>query len=265
MWELDESGARPVDGLPVDDRGFLLGDGVFETFRIVDGKIRHADLHAASLAAACEALALGLPNWPHIEAAVSRLLATGGKRVGKVIVSRGSGGRGLSPIIDPAIRVFFQDFDPPHTPDSVQLVSVDIQRSATSLAACHKTLSYADNLAARRAAVARGGDMALLHTESGLVSGCDSANMFWVAEGEVFTPSSRCGIRNGVMRRRVLQWLAQAGPIVRECDAAPDALAAASTVWITNAVTGVTPVASLDGRSFETDDPLLQQLRAANL
>ncbi|GJL96873.1 MAG: 4-amino-4-deoxychorismate lyase [Hyphobacterium sp.] len=265
MWELIEGVAREVVGLPMDDRGFLLGDGVFETFRIVDGKIRHADLHAASLEAACRALALVMPDRAGIEAAIADVSSAGAEGVGKLIVSRGKGGRGLSPIIDPASRVFLQVFETPPKPDTVQLLTVDIRRSATSLAACHKTLSYADNLAARRETVAHGGDMALLLTETGFVSGCDSANIFWRANGKVFTPSQRCGIRNGVMRRRVMQWLKDAGQAVIECEAEAGMLNTATAVWITNALTGVTAVTRLDEQLFQTNDALLQKLSAADL
>jgi aminodeoxychorismate lyase len=265
MWELIDGIAHKIDGLPMADRGFLLGDGVFETFRVSDGKIRHSDLHARSLNEACHALGLDCVDWPGVEAVIAGLFDSGNARVGKLIVTRGAGSRGLSPIIDPAKRIFLQDFAAPSTPKVAQLMTVSIRRSATSLAARHKTLSYVDNLAARREAVGRGGSMAVLLTESGFVSGCDSANIFWQAEGQVFTPSLSCGIRNGVMRRRVLHWLEAAGQSVRECEGGLDTLLAASAVWVTNAVTGVTPVSKIDTHRFQTDDTFLQRLCAADL
>lgn len=257
MWELVKGDARPVDGLPLDDRGFLLGDGVFETFRIADGRICHSALHAASLEAGCKALALNPPDWPLTEAVIAELWAGGRARGGKLIVSRGAGGRGLSPVIDPANRVFFQDFILPPTPDAVRLITAGVRRSATSLAARYKTLSYVDNLAARREAAGRGGDVALLLTESGLVSGCDSANLFWMTDGQVFTPSVTCGIRNGVMRRYVLRGLHEAGRSVTEIEAGPEVLEDATALWITNAVTGVIPVSAIDGRELDMPGALM--------
>jgi len=265
MWELIAGEARIIDGLPIDDRGFLLGDGVFETFRIAGGRIRHAPLHAASLAAGCAALQLDMPDWSNIETAVSRLIEGDNSGGGKVIVSRGTGGRGLSPIIDPAVRVFFQMFEAPLQPKAVVLATVGLRRSTSSLAARFKTLSYVDNLAARREAVARGGDVALLFTESGLVSGTDSANLFWERAGQVYTPSEKCGIRNGVMRRCVLEWLRRAGIAVEEVQADVDTLMSAQSVWITNAVTGVTPVSAIDGVRFSHASDVLENLRAAEL
>ncbi|WP_394693826.1 aminotransferase class IV [Hyphobacterium sp.] len=265
MWALTDGKARPIDGLPVEDRGFLLGDGVFETFRIARGRIRHSDPHAASLASACAALDLPVPDWAGIERAIAGVTGADGERVGKLILTRGGGGRGLAPIPDPDVRLFFEHFPVPPRPEAIRLALVDLRRSASSLAVRFKTLSYADNLAARREAVARGGDVALLLTESGLVSGADSANLFWEQDGQVFTPSTGCGIRNGVMRQCVMRWLEDAGWPAEEIEAGPDTLMAARSVWITNSVGGVMPVSAIDGQVFEAASDVLDRLRAADL
>lgn len=265
MWELVKAEARRIDSLPLEDRGFLLGDGVFETFRIADGQIRHSELHAASLQAGCAALDLTLPDWPVIEAAVSGVSGPVTGRAGKLIITRGKGGRGLSPVTDPAPRTFFQHFALPPKPEAVRLVTVSIRRSTASLAARYKTLSYVDNLAARREAAKRGGDVALLLTESGLISGCDSANLFWMTDGQIFTPSEKCGIRNGVMRRCVLHRLDAAGQPAREIEAGPEALKAANAVWMTNAVTGLVPVLAVDGCKLARSAALISGLMAADL
>lgn len=265
MWALTDGVARPVDGLPVDDRGFWLGDGAFETFRIAQGRIRHSALHAKSLASACAALELPMPDWASIEHAIATLPGMDDARIGKLILTRGPGGRGLAPVRDPAARLFFQHFPVPPRPEAVRLASVDLRRSATSLAARFKTLSYVDNLAARREAMARGGDVALVLTESGLVSGADSANLFWEEDGQTFTPSEACGIRNGVMRQCVMGWLEAAGRVVEEVEAGPDALKAAQSVWITNSVGGVMPVSDIDGQALELAHEILGRLQAADL
>jgi branched-subunit amino acid aminotransferase/4-amino-4-deoxychorismate lyase len=265
MWALTDGVARPIDGLPVEDRGFLLGDGVFETFRIAHGRIRHSALHAKSLASGCEALELPVPDWAAIERAIAGVTDADDERIGKLILTRGPGGRGLAPIIEPYVRLFFEHFLVPPRPAAVRLATVALRRSASSLAARFKTLSYADNLAARREAMARGGNVALLLTESGLVSGADSANLFWERDGQVYTPATACGIRNGVMRQCVLGWLATAGVAAAEVEAGPDALMAAQSVWITNSVGGVMPVSGIDGQAFELAADILGRLQAADL
>ena len=265
MWELIDGELRPIDGLPAADRGFLLGDGLFETFRLSHRRIRHSELHAASLASACEALELPVPDWAAISRAIAGVAGAEDERIGKLILTRGPGGRGLAPIIDPAARLFFQHFALPPRSEKIRLASVNLRRSATSVSARFKTLSYADNLAARRLAVTRGGEMALILTESGRVSGADSANLFWENDGRVFTPSTGCGIRNGVMRQVVMDWLTRANVAVEAVETGPDAVMAAQSVWITNSVGGVMPVVEIDGQGFDPAADIIRRLQAADL
>lgn len=267
MFRRDQDGwtAAGTAARLLEDRGFQLGDGVFETFRILNGSIRHSRLHHRRLDAACAALQLAPPDWDDIERAVARLAAGPDAAIGKVQVTRGAGGRGLAPVTAPQEALYLQFSPFPDVPQALRLSTSAIRRSASSLAARFKTLSYVDNLAARREAVSRGADMALLLTESGLLSGGDSANLFWRTGGEVQTPSLACGIRNGVMRQQLLSWLdGQALPAV-EVEAGPGALEKADLVWVTNAVMGVVPVSEIDGRALPVADPLFDGMRAADL
>ncbi|WP_421785502.1 aminotransferase class IV [Hyphobacterium sp.] len=246
------------------DRGFLLGDGVFETFRIEAGSIRNSRLHAASLAASCEALDLECPAWDSVEQGVADHSGPA-DGVGKMIVTRGVGPRGLAPIAEQRPQIYLDLSPRPNLPRGLRLASVPIRRSPTSLTARFKTLSYADNLAARRAAAGAGADMALLTTTDGEVSGGDSANLFWLAGGEVFTPSADCAIRRGIMRQRVIVWLKRQGYAVNEVRARPERLDSAEAVWMTNAVMGAIPVTAIDSRLFDANHALLSQLAAADL
>ena len=267
MFRRDKDGWTAAGAVAhlLEDRGFQLGDGVFETFRIQNGSIRHSCLHRKSLDAACAALQLTRPDWADIEGAVAGLAAGPDAAIGKVQVTRGPGGRGLAPVTAPQEALYLQFSPVPDIPQTLRLSTSGIRRSASSLSARFKTLSYADNLAARREAVSRGADMALLLTESGFVSGGDSANLFWRSGGRVQTPSLACGIRNGVMRQRVLSWLEdQALPAV-EVEADPGVLEKADLVWVTNAVMGVVAVSEIDGRALAVADPLFDGMRAAAL
>jgi branched-subunit amino acid aminotransferase/4-amino-4-deoxychorismate lyase len=266
MYRLDPEGWREFrpDAEALTDRGLWLGDGAFETMRVEGGALRHGPLHADSLAAACDALDLARPDWTTVEHGIAEL-AGAGSHVAKVIVTRGPAARGLDPVPDLSPQVFLQLSDRPKPPHAIRLACVPLQRSSSSLAARYKTLSYADNLAARREAVSKGADMAVLSTEGGLLSGGDSANLFWISDGRVFTPSNDCGIRKGVMRQLVLEWLARKDVPLAEVEAAPGELDAAEAVFMTNAVIGVVPVSEIDGQSLPVDDPLLARLLSAGL
>src|SRR5690606_9429576 len=96
---LGGSGAARIDAA---DRGFTLGDGVFETLRAYDGRPFRLDAHLARLAAGAETLGFAPPLPPaRIAAAVAETLAANRLESGdaaiRITLSRGTGARGLLP------------------------------------------------------------------------------------------------------------------------------------------------------------------------
>jgi len=248
---------RPGDIAP-DDRGVLLGDGVFETMRVSGGRIRFAEAHRDRFEAACTALDLVCSaRWGDVESVAAGLTEDSTLRL---TLTRGPGPRGIGLVTEPQPKLFLADFPVSPAPRSVSLFTVSVRRSPESLACRHKTLSYADNTAARREAVAAGADMALLLTTQGDLSGADCANLFWI-DGEVLcTPSLDCAIRPGVMREAVLRAAAGAGVSVRETAFSPAVLMSAGAVFVTNAAMGVVPVHAIDGRAIKTGHPVMLTL-----
>ncbi|WP_421792858.1 aminotransferase class IV [Hyphobacterium sp.] len=256
---LDQGRYRPFRAGDLDpmDRGLLLGDGVFETFRIAEGEIAWIKAHSERLAAACAAFDLPDPDWTAISDAVSRHDGPG-----RVTVLRGPGPRGLGVIADPepVTLLHLSLASPP--PHQISLQVSQLRRLPGSLTARHKTLSYAENTAARREAVAAGADMALLLTVDGHVSGADCANVFWIADGRIYTPSMACAIRPGVMRERVMAAAAELGLPVSEGSYQLSDLQAAGHVFLTNSVMGVVP-AYLPEHGLMPRSPMLEALRSA--
>lgn len=239
------------------DRGLLLGDGVFETFHIVEGEIISLEAHAVRLQDACEVFDLPTPDWEVISEAV-----TGHTGSARLTITRGPGGRGLKPIDDLTPRVLLHLHEVVPGPDQIRLYTSSLRRAPDSLTARHKTLSYADNAAARREAVAAGADMALLLTSDGHVSGADCANVFWITEGGLYTPSIDCAIRPGVMRERILDIASGKGVSISKGRYDLDAVKTADQIFVTNSVMG--PVrAQLESRAPDTLHPLLIALRSA--
>ncbi|MEE2565785.1 aminotransferase class IV [Hyphobacterium marinum] len=252
---------RPGD-LPPDDRGLALGDGVFETFRASAGGIRRSDAHADRLAAACEALDLPMPDWSDI-VSESRRLAAAGSHIMRVTLTRGSGPRGLAPIPDASGLVMLTGSPWSPSRKSLVLHLSSLRRSPDSLSARHKTISYADNAAARREADAAGAGMALLLTSSGAVSGADCANVFALRGGVLRTPSTACAIRPGVTREVVLGLAREAGLAVEEGDYAPDDFLDADALFVTNAAMGIVAVSQCGSRHFDTGQAGLAALQQA--
>ena len=82
--------------LPASDRAIQFGDGCFTTARILDGEVILLDAHIRRLQKACEKLLIPFMQWDILEREMRRLASGNTNGVLKVILSRGSGGRGYS-------------------------------------------------------------------------------------------------------------------------------------------------------------------------
>ena len=109
-----------IDGVParhveVSDRGFQYGDGVFETCAVRDRRIEYWPEHMARLQAGCERLGFLAPHADLLRAEAERALeASRGRAVLKIMITRGSGGRGYRPLRRPEPRR-----PAPHTPEAI--------------------------------------------------------------------------------------------------------------------------------------------------
>jgi branched-chain amino acid aminotransferase/4-amino-4-deoxychorismate lyase len=239
---------------PWDDRGLLLGDGLFETLLWVDGQIRCLDAHLARLTAGCRTL--GLPA-PDLEAAARLCRAApgeagleGGRAAVRLTLTAGSGGRGLDRPAAPAIRLVARAAAATPITTPADLVLARTRRNEGSPAARLKTLSYLDNVLARAEALAAGVDEAVMLNNRGELACAAAANLFWIVDDALFTPALSCGVLNGIVRARVLAKAAALGVETRVVATGVAALEGAQAAFLTNSLIGVRPVRRFEGRSY---------------
>lgn len=238
--------------IPLDDRGFTLGHGLFETVLWNEGAPEYWDAHVERLERGCRALGLLAPDRIHVRAAADAAFeAKGRPRRAAIRInwSAGSGDRGLDPPInrEPRLTTSASALGP--TPGPARLATAHVRRNDRSPSSRLKTLSYIDNVIARGEARAAGADEALMLNTAGEVACAAAANVFWLRHDEVFTPDLACGVLDGVIRRQVIAACHDLGLAVHEVFANSGRLAGAP-MFITNSLSGVRPVASLDGREL---------------
>ncbi len=211
--------------LPLDDRGLLLGDGLFETVLVAEGRPR---LLADHLRRWCRGAALlGLPEPPG-EGALAPLIAEAIRRGGmawgalRLNWSRGGGGRGIDLPVHPAKplepRFWLQLTAWRPTFAAVRvIVSETERRHPTSVASRCKTFAYGWAVQARREARAAGADEALVRNTAGELCCATTANLLLRRAGRWLTPPESSGCLPGVMRGRALDLgLIQEAPLVPE-------------------------------------------------
>jgi branched-chain amino acid aminotransferase len=199
--------------LAVSDRGFTLGDGVFETIRARGSTLLWLDDHLARLRAGAELFGIASPlSDEAIARGLERLAEAGGhpESAIRLTLSRGpSDRRGLWPPGDPVKPVLLATIAPlpPPRPPLRLAVARSTRRNEFSPLSHVKSLNYGDNLLARRVADALGFDDALMLNTSGRIACATVANLFLEIDGRWRTPPLSEGALPGLARSRLLPLL----------------------------------------------------------
>lgn len=262
----------PADArhLSVFDRGFQLGDGVFETLRARAGHPTELDAHLARLHRSAAGLDIELP------ADVDDLLARGiaallaeegldgpsGDASIRITVSRGPfRARGVLPASDGARATIAIQAWPvvaapaDHLERGLHLVASSVRRDPRNPLATLKTTSRAEYVYARLEARRAGADDALFLTIDDHLSEGTSANLFLVrsstaGEQELATPSLDCAILPGTTRSWLLDWAARVGLRPVEARLRRADLAASDEAFLSSSVAGILPVTAFDGAAI---------------
>jgi branched-chain amino acid aminotransferase len=251
------------------DRGFQLGDGVFETLRARGGRATELTEHLVRLHGSADGLGIALPA--AVDATIARgigeLLAAEslggpeGDAAIRITVSRGrSFARGLLPAEPTTATVVIQAWPvvpPPagHLERGLHVVSSAVRRDPASPLAALKTTSRAEYVFARLEAKAAGGDDALFLTLDGHLSEATTANLFTVKGRRLATPSLDSAILPGTTRSWMLTWAGRVGLETFEGRLIPDDLAGADEAFLSSSVAGILPVTRFDGQPIGAGVP----------
>ena len=245
--------------VPIDDRGFTLGHGLFETILAERGRLLFFEEHAARLRGGCHQIGLPAPPVERLRAAAEAALTEAGLESDRAAVrlswSAGSGGRGLDMPTEAAPRLVATAAPAPPARGPWSLTLAHVRRNESSPTSRMKTLSYLDNVLARAEARAKGCDEALMLNLKAQLACTAAANLFWTRGSRLYTPGLDCGVLDGIVRSRVIAAAARRGVVVQEVAARKFVLSRAGAVFLTNSLIGAVEVTSLDGVALGGDWP----------
>ncbi|MCF8470598.1 MAG: aminotransferase class IV [Parvibaculum sp.] len=250
------------------DRGFLLGDGLFETMLARAGHISFLDEHLLRLISGADTIGIAMPFAPdHIQKACHSLLSANGLedalRVSlRATLTRGPGPRGLAlpPVSTPTMLITCAPAAAP--PDRLSAITATPRRNPWSPSAHLKALPYLDNVLAKKEAKEKGADEALMLDTHGNLACASAANLFLWEGNRLVTPSEDCAILPGITRAALLELAPELGIKVSEEEIAPARLHHVSGAFVTNSVMGPVPLSRIDGRDIPAH-PLTARLTAA--
>jgi len=265
-----------VPHLDVSDRGFQLGDGIFETARSQRGVVIELDEHLARLreSAAALAIPIGLDDAALAHGIADLLAAEGlagngsdgiepGGAALRITVSRGPlARRGLLPAgfedAHPTIVIQAWPYAPPPTQllaRGVQAIPSAVRRDTRSPLAGIKSTSRADHVYARLEADRAGVDDAVFLTTDGAISEATSANVWIVTGAKLATPSLSSAVLQGTTRTWLLAYAARIGLEATEAEIRPEDLLAADEAFLSSSVAGIVPLTGYDHRPIGSGNP----------
>lgn len=249
---------RNEASVSVFDAGFVLGDGVWEGLRLVNGKIISLDEHMDRLFEGAGAIQIDIGmTRAELVAAIRLTLARNDMQDGAHIRLMVTRGRKSTPNQDPrfalgqATIVIIAEFKTPR-PESktrgLRLFTSAIRCSAPDVfdlrLNSHSRLNF---IQALLQAINAGADEALMLDSHGFVASCNSTNFFIVRDKELWTSTGRFNFK-GITRRKVIDLYGDDGGVVREQDFTLAEVYSASEAFVTGTLGGVTPVTMIDGR-----------------
>lgn len=249
---VDASEAR----ISIFDRGFLFGDGVFESMLALNGRVFRGDRHLARLRQSAARIELSLPlNEDAFSAAFELVLNTNGLRDARLrlTVTRGPGRPGdyVETTGPPTIAITAAEFRPLDRRLYERGVPVVISNrtaiAATAIDPAIKSISRLASVLARREASRAGAFEALMLNPDGCLTEGTASNLFLVIDGSLTTPGTAEGGLPGVTREAVIELAGQAGMRVSEGRVPAALLANVDEVLLTNTSWGVLPVSAIDG------------------
>jgi branched-chain amino acid aminotransferase len=202
------------------DHGITVGDGVFETCTVLDGRAFALTRHLRRLERSATGLGLAAPDEQKVRDGVDAALAEAVRLDGpfdgrlRITVTAGVGPLGSGRVDAPqTVVVAAQRSDMAPTSRSARSPWPRNERSAV---AGLKTTSYAENVVALADAVGKGGDESILPNTVGDLCEGTGSNVFVERDGELVTPVLESGCLAGITRALTLEWAAEEGLPVRE-------------------------------------------------
>jgi 4-amino-4-deoxychorismate lyase len=254
-----------VEGVPADDRGLAYGDGLFETVLLVDGRAVWWDAHLARLERGAAVLGFVAPEracWKRdLERAVEESRSSSGRRVAKLILTRGSGTRGYAVRAPSRPRRVVAIGAAPEVAFAAQQ-GLHLRWCRTALAiqpalAGLKHLNRLEQVLARQEWSEPDIDDGLMCDALGRAVSAISGNLLCLTgRGWSTPPVDQSGVA-GLCRARLL-----AAGLVTEAELRPDEVMAADALAVCNSVRGILPVRRLDQRGWAIG-PVVRDLQRA--
>lgn len=241
--------------ISIFDRGFLYGDGVFETMRSYSQQVFRIEHHLSRLFSSLKVLNMAIPlKSDQLRQAVYRTLRANNLDDAyiRLTISRGEGSLGPNPDLrlSPNIVIIARKFKPYPSvsyENGYKAAVVTVRQNVSSPLSKIKSANFLNYILAKMEAISKGVDEGILLNTEGHVAEATTSNIFAIKDGLLSTPSEESGILPGITRQAILEISSSIGLRAQERTMALEELFKSDECFLTNTLMEVMPVVEIDG------------------
>ena len=220
------------------DQGYFFGIGAFETVAVEEGNPVFLKEHYERLFRTMEFLNLQLST-DELEDKVGKVLEEPFMNTGRKVLKITASEKNL------LVTTRENTYDEKQYKKGFTADFSSVRRNETSPFTYYKTLNYGDCLREKHLAHERGVDEPVFLNTKGMMAEGATTNVFFVKNGDIFTPSVECGLLPGIMRDYICR-----ENQVWEKDIYPEEIKEFEEMFLTNSLLGVMPVVTLGEYRF---------------
>lgn len=241
----------------IKDRGFLLGDGVFETLKAHNGHIEFFSDHFVRLSNSARNLFIPLPyNETELKNICVELIRENSLEndttAMRITLTRGVGLRGINfpQKPNPTLLVATTQYHEPEKDHYIRAMITGVKRNPESIITKNKTLNYLEPILARQEALRNGFDEGIMLNTDDFITECSVAGIFFIKNNEILTPSLDCGVLPGIARAHVIQICKDNGYKVRETKISIEDVQNMDEAFQTNSLIGVQGISQINEKNY---------------
>ncbi len=237
------------------DRGLHYGDGIFETMLLEDGEIKYWSSHYKRLSSSAFRLDIYCPKQKWFEDNLKPYFDLKETLVIKIILTRGSGGRGLEFIENMQSNVYLLKYKYQKTliNQTIKAIISQVTLPSNKNLAGLKHLNRLDYVLATKELKSKTDfNEALLFDQNGFLVETIVNNIFFIKNDVIFTPELKSSGVEGVMRNLILKKLKQLKKEVKIGYYLKDDILAADECFLCNSVQGIRSIIQVEDKKFST-------------
>ena len=259
VWLNDELVDAQKATVSVFDHGFTVGDGAFETLKVVNTQPVALTRHIKRLVHSLNTIGIDFDKEDLLKKAINEVISAN-KSLGEVMRMRITYTSGVGPLGSDRTKDNFTlvvAVSPESIwPDTALVITVSDPRNDKSILAGSKTTSYAQNAALLSVAKKQGAHEAIMPNTKGELCEGTGSNIFVVKDGQVMTPPLSGGCLGGITRALVIKWFD-----VKEVDLPMSVLKDVDEAFLTSSTRDIQPISKIDDRVLNAPGPVASKMR----